>query len=145
MLFFWTVLFKALRFILWLIRPNRPLRHRRSGVPPFGSIASFEATHFVRPSMAAYVAPKKILPWIFFGLQNRGAILHVAKPPSMARYGLARKRKSFRGFSGDCRIAGRFCTLLSRHPWLVTGWQGRENPSVDFREIAESRGDSARC
>ena len=51
------------------------------------------------PSNPAYVTPRKIHPWIFRGLQKRFALLHVAKPPSMALYWLASKRqKSLRGF-----------------------------------------------
>gem|GEM_PF-3877233 len=47
----------ALPGIFLLIRPPAPLRHRRSGVPPFGSIAC--ATSLAAgPSMAAY-DPKK--------------------------------------------------------------------------------------
>ena len=55
-----TKSFLLYQFRLLLIRPNMPLRHRRSGVPrvPSRSIAGVRqahptATHFVRPSMAA--------------------------------------------------------------------------------------------
>ncbi|MBQ1726222.1 MAG: hypothetical protein II039_02420, partial [Treponema sp.] len=36
-------------------------------------------------------------------------------------------------FSGDCRIAAQFCMLLSRHPWLGIGWQGK----ITFPELVE--------
>ena len=36
-------------------------------------------------------------------------------------------------FSGDCRIAAQFCTLLSRPPWLNIPWQGR----ITFPELVE--------
>ena len=68
----------------------------------------------------------KIPPWIFCGLQKYFAILHAAKPPSMAFYGLAStSKKSILGFFEDCRIALQFCMLLSRHPWLFTSWHAR--------------------
>ena len=82
-----------------------PLRHGLCGVSPFGSIAGvrpFDCAQGPHPSNALSCAPPiprrspgKIHPWIFPGLQNRYAILHVAKSPSMARYCLARKKNSF--------------------------------------------------
>ena len=85
-------------------------------------------------------SPGKIHPWIFPGLQNRYAILHVAKSPSMAwyclaridknpsvaRYCLARKRNPSMDFLNVCRIAAQLCMLLSRPPWLYIVCQERE-------------------
>jgi hypothetical protein len=64
-------------------------------------------------------------------LQKRFALLHVAKSPSMALYGLASTSgKSIHGFFGDCRSASHFCMLLSRPPWLVIDWQVRAKKSI---------------
>ncbi len=81
--------FLLYHFAPWLIRPDRPLRHRRSGVPAFASIAPqrYRAPPWRRRS------PWKIHPWIFQGLQNCVAILHVAESPSMAFYWLASTKK----------------------------------------------------
>ena|GEM_PF-4964196 len=49
-----------------LIRPNMPLRHRCSGVPPSGSIAYGNAT----APLHSGVQPKKIPPWIFLGIEE---------------------------------------------------------------------------
>ena len=58
------------------------------------------------PSNPAYVTPRKIHPWIFRGLQKRFALLHVAKPPSVALYWLA-------------------STSEKIHPWIFRGLQKR--------------------
>ncbi len=66
------------------------------------------------PSNPAYVTPRKIHPWIFRGLQKRFALLHVAKPPSMALYWLASTRqksipRNFNPFQSVIFMIGYFC------------------------------------
>ncbi len=117
--------FSALPYIFWLIRPDMPFF---TGFPGFRG--ALPAPLLTQPPAAAPTiprrAPKKIHPWIFYGLQNCNAILHVAKSPSMDFYELAStSKKSIHGFCQDCRIARQFCMLLSRHPWLFTSWQAR--------------------
>ena len=132
--------FSALPYIFWLIRPDMPFF---TGFPGFRG--ALPAPLLTQPPTAAptipRMSPKKIHPWIFFGLQNCKAILHAAKPPI---HGLftnwhVRAKKYIHVFCQDCRIAMQFCMLLSRHPWLFTNWQVRaKNPSLDFLWIEES-------
>ena len=72
--------FSALPYIFWLIRPDMPFF---TGFPGFRG--ALPAPLLTQPPAAAPTiprrAPRKIHPWIFRGLQNRFAILHVAKPP----------------------------------------------------------------
>ena len=111
LIFFWTVLPAALPSLPRLKSAFMPNRHPLSRVPAFASIALRQplrgpsnraydpekslhgffwdcriATQFCmllsRPSMGSLILFKYENPsWIFLGLQNRYAILHVAKPP----------------------------------------------------------------
>ncbi|MBO6131263.1 MAG: hypothetical protein J6P28_04785, partial [Treponema sp.] len=45
------------------------------------------------------------------------------------------KKKSVHGFFLDCRIATKFCMLLSRHPWLYIVWQERKAFLVFFTQM----------
>ena len=61
-----------------------PLRHGLCRVPAFASIALRQPPAAALP--IPRMSPEKIPPWIFSGLQKRFALLHVAKPPSVALY-----------------------------------------------------------
>ena len=92
------------------------------------------------------VRAKKIHPWIFFGLKNRGAILHVAKSPSMAFYELAStsKKNTFLDFLWiEESLRNSSCAKSPIHG-LFTNWQVRaKNPSLDFLWIEESLRNSS--
>jgi len=57
-----------------------------------------------------------------------------ATPPLQFRVCCARKNPSV-AFSKDCRTAAQFCTLLSRHPWLVIFFVRKKN-----RSLSQSKG-----
>ncbi len=138
-------LYRLYHFALWLIRLNMPLRHGLSRVPAFASIALRQPPAAALP--IPRMLPEKIPPWIFSGLQKRFALLHVAKPPSMALYWLASTRqKSIHGFFRDCRSALHFCMRKAAlRGSLLIGKYERKNPSMDFLGIAEALRTSACC
>ena len=117
--------FSALPYIFWLIRPDMSFFTGFTGFR-----GALPAPLLTQPPAAAPTiprrTPKKIHPWIFFGLQNRYTILHaLSRHPWLFTGWQVRAKKYIHGFCQDCRIAMQFCMLLSRHPWLFTSWQAR--------------------
>gem|GEM_PF-4312184 len=68
-----------------------------------------------RPSVGSVILFKYENPsWIFWGLQNCEAILHVAKSPLHGLFNSFQVRKSLRGFFLDRRFARQISGVLSR-------------------------------
>ena len=87
---FWTVLLAALPFYSLTNSTARPF-----APPPFrGSLTVIALRQRCAPLHGGVgLAPKKSLLGFFWGLQKL-KLLHAAKPPSLAFYVLARKKKS---------------------------------------------------
>ncbi len=117
--------FSALPYIFWLIRPDMPFF---TGFPGFRG--ALPAPLLTQPPSAAPTiprrTPKKIHPWIFFGLKNRFAILHALSrhPWLFTNWQVRAKNPALDFFWIEESLRNSSCAKPPIHG-LFTNWQVR--------------------